>query len=114
MEERLISLKVYLKYGFLLLAAMYQSEIMPDVDKVNKTMSAACDGVTSPERNQSTPRGRSQSGSKQANQSVECVFSATHDELTKHPSEVLIDFKVSKILLPEMSTQIFGWFMHSG
>ncbi|KAH3854527.1 hypothetical protein DPMN_097070 [Dreissena polymorpha] len=69
---------------------MYQSEIMPDIDKVTKTLMSACNEANSP-----LEQGEKSSASKDSQLKSGTVVSAMlHDDTLRHPSEVLIDFKV--------------------
>lgn len=70
--------------------AMYQTEIAPDIEKVNRTIKSNCQELSS-EVDKSKNSG--QSGHKAGNQ-CNIVTPPTHDHTLKHPSEVLIDLKV--------------------
>lgn len=67
----------------MLIVAVYQSEIQPELDKVTKSLGK--------------PEGTSQTGGEKAGaQSAgnQLVEAASHDASIRHPSEVLIEFKV--------------------
>ncbi|KAL4239001.1 Codanin-1 C-terminus [Mactra antiquata] len=66
-------------------AAMYHTEIIPDLEKVSKTINATSQDVASPS---DKTRGAAVSGSK-----CNIITPPTHDDTSRHPSEVLIDFK---------------------
>jgi len=76
-------------FHFLFILAMYVSEILPELDKVNKMLAqqqeTCCTG------NATGFSNGVQSTVKSSNQSVKAI---NHDALMAHPSELLIEFKV--------------------
>ncbi|XP_052767400.1 codanin-1-like [Mya arenaria] len=82
--ERIAGEKITAWINKHLTMAMYQSEIMPDPEKVTKTLSSAGQDRTSPVKSLSTGN-QSREG--------EIISATSHNESLKHPSEVFIDFK---------------------
>ena len=72
---------------------MYQSEVTPEMDKLNKTInqSSSCSSSQTDVQSLET-NGTATVGSSQSASSV--VMATTHVDELPHPSEVLIDLKV--------------------
>ena len=70
---------------------MYQNELTPEVDKVNKTINQSASRTNSQTDLQSMAVNSSVTGT-QSTESV--VMATTHVDDLPHPSEVLIDLKV--------------------
>ncbi|XP_053394864.1 codanin-1-like [Mercenaria mercenaria] len=76
--------------------AMYQTEIMPDLEKLTKSMSSSnLKDIPSPGNKSVTQsaenKTRTQSG--ETGHMTDSLLPVTHDETLKHPSEILIEFK---------------------
>ncbi|XP_052272332.1 codanin-1-like isoform X2 [Dreissena polymorpha] len=88
-SEQLAGEKISMWINKHVTTGMYQSEIMPDIDKVTKTLMSACNEANSP-----LEQGEKSSASKDSQLKSGTVVSAMlHDDTLRHPSEVLIDFK---------------------
>jgi hypothetical protein len=78
---------------------MYQTEISPDIEKLTKSMSSSnLKEVPSPSNKSVTQSVDNNTGTQSGDTGhvIGTLLPVNHDETLKHPSEVLIEFKVSR------------------
>ena len=89
---------------------MYQNELTPEVDKVNKTINQSASRSNSQTDLQSMAVNSTVTGT-QSTESV--VMATTHVDDLPHPSEVLIDFKVyTTVFSFDLSFFFFFWGLY--